>query len=100
HCSVDRSTQAQRKKKTTDQKKTSNNTIHQLAKGAFVGVQTGTNTSGPNGVITANDHTEVWAADGVLCVTPAQNNACATGATRATQTSRILVIDLATGQLK
>ena len=91
---------ADRTNKTVDQVKTSNNTIHQLAKGAFVGVQTGTNTSGPNGVITANDHTEVWAADGVLCGTPAQNNACATGATPATQTSRILVIDLATGQLK
>ena len=91
---------ADRTNKTVDQVKTSNNTIHQLAKGAFVGVQTGTNTSGPNGVITANNHTEVWAADGVLCGTPAQNNACATGATPATQTSRILVIDLATGQLK
>ena len=91
---------ADRTNKTVDQVKTSNNTIHQLAKGAFVGVQTGTNTSGPNGVITANDHTEVWAADGVLCGTPAQNNACATAATPATQKSRILVIDLATGQLK
>jgi len=90
---------ADRTNKTVDQVKTSNNTIHQLAKGAFVGVQTGTNTSGPNGVITANDHTEVWAADGVLCGTPAQNNACATGATPATQTSRIQVIDLKTGEV-
>jgi len=90
---------ADRTSATVDEVKTSNNTIHQLAKGAFVGVQTGTNTSGPNGVITANDHTEVWAADGVLCGTPAQNNACATAATLATQTSRIQVIDLKTGQV-
>ena len=66
-----------------------------MQQGTFVGVQPGTNTSGPNGVITANNHTEVWAADGVLCNAPV----CA-ATTPATQTSRILVIDLATGQLK
>jgi hypothetical protein len=95
---------ADRTNSAVDQVKTSNNTIHQLAKGAFVGVQTGTNTSGPNGVITANNHTEVWAADGVLCGNPAQNNACADATTSApqtsaTQTSRIQVIDIKTGQV-
>ena len=58
---------ADRTNSTVDEVKTSTNAIDQLAKGAFVGVQPGTNTSGPNGVITANNHTEVWAADGVLC---------------------------------
>src|SRR6185295_4091591 len=90
---------ADRTNKTVDQVKTSNNTIHQLAKGAFVGVQTGTNTSGPNGVITANDHTEVWAADGVLCGTPAHNSACASRATMATQRSCIQVLDFKTGEV-
>jgi len=88
---------ADRTNSAVDQVKTSNNTIHQLAKGAFVGVQTGANTSGPNGVITANNHTEVWAADGVLCNNA--QNACATATTPATQTSRIQVIDLKTGQV-
>ena len=97
---------ADRTNVTVDEVKTSTNSIKQLAKGKFVGVQgvagtpSATNTSGPNGVITANNHTEVWAADGVLCGTPAQNNACTTATTPATQTSRILVIDLATGELK
>jgi hypothetical protein len=92
---------ADRTNVTVDEVKTSTNSIKQLAQGAFVGVQAGTNTSGPNGVITANNHTEVWAADGVLCGSPTpQNNACTTATTPATQTSRILVIDLATGQLK
>jgi hypothetical protein len=36
----------------------------QLGRGAFVGVASFGNTSGPNGVITANNHTEVWAGDG------------------------------------
>ena len=71
---------ADRTNKTVDQVKTSDNSITQLAKGSFVGVLTGT-TSGPNGVITANNHTEVWAGDGV----PAGG------------TSRVLVIDLKTG---
>jgi hypothetical protein len=71
---------ADRTNKTIDQVVTSTNAITQLAKGSFVGVLTGT-TSGPNGVITANDHTEVWGADGV----PAGG------------TSRVLVIDLKTG---
>ncbi|HEY8224974.1 MAG TPA: hypothetical protein VIG25_06845 [Pyrinomonadaceae bacterium] len=83
---------ADRTNATIDQVKTSNNTITQLAKGSFVGVQPGADTSGPNGVITANDHSEVWAADGVLC------GAC--GPTDpATQTSRIQVIDLETGKV-
>ncbi|HZM89952.1 MAG TPA: hypothetical protein VFF31_25755 [Blastocatellia bacterium] len=90
---------ADRTNSTVDEVKTSINSINQLAKGAFLGVQAGTNTSGPNGVITANNHTEVWAADGVLCGTPAKNNACTTSATPATQTSRILVIDLKTGEV-
>jgi hypothetical protein len=90
---------ADRTNVTVDEVKTSTNSIKQLAKGSFVGVQAGTNTSGPNGVITANNHTEVWAADGVLCGTPAQNNACTSAAIHATQTSRIQVIDLKTGQV-
>src|SRR6266576_4806945 len=88
---------ADRTNKAVDQVVTSTNTIHLLAAGAFVGVQSGTNTSGPNGVITANNHTEVWAADGVLCNNA--QNACATAATPATQTSRVLVIDLETGEV-
>src|SRR5215467_3571901 len=58
---------ADRTNKTVDQVKTSDNSIKQLSAGSFVGVQPGTDTSGPNGVITANNHTEVWAGDGVLC---------------------------------
>ena len=84
---------ADRTNKTVDQVKTSDNSITQLAKGSFVGVQPGTNTSGPNGVITANDHSEVWAADGVLC-----SGAC-TATSPATQMSRIQVIDLKTGKV-
>jgi len=76
---------ADRTNKTVDQVKTSDNTITQLAKGSFVGVTTGT-TSGPNGVITANDHTEVWAGDGL---DPANG----------VPTSRIQVISLATGHV-
>ncbi len=87
---------ADRTNKTVDQVKTSNNSISQLAAGSFVGVQPGTNTSGPNGVITANDHSEVWAADGVLCA-PTPPGCGAT--TPATQTSRIQVIDLKTGKV-
>ena len=87
---------ADRTNKTIDQVKTSDNSITQLAAGSFVGVQTGTDTSGPNGVITANDHTEVWAADGVLCNNT--NNACGAD-TPATQKSRIQVISLKTGKV-
>jgi hypothetical protein len=87
---------ADRTNKTIDQVKTSNNSISQLAVGSFVGVQPGAETSGPNGVITANDHTEVWAADGVLCA-PTPPGCGAT--TPATQTSRIQVIDLKTGKV-
>ena len=87
---------ADRTNKTVDQVKTSDNSITQLAVGAFVGVQTGTDTSGPNGVITANNHTEVWAADGVLC--NHTNNACGAD-TPATQTSRVQVISLKTGKV-
>ncbi len=88
---------ADRTNKTVDQVVTSTNAISQLAKGSFVGVQTGTNTSGPNGLITANNHTEVWAADGVLCNNA--QNACTTATTPATQTSRIQVIDIKTGNV-
>jgi hypothetical protein len=84
---------ADRTNKTVDQVKTSDNSITQLAVGSFVGVQPGTDTSGPNGVITANDHSEVWAADGVLC-----SGAC-TATSPATQTSRIQVISLKTGKV-
>ncbi len=73
---------ADRTNKTIDQVKTSDNSITQLAPGAFVGVQASA-TSGPNGVITANDHTEVWAGDGV----PAGG------------TSRVLVINLKSGKV-
>ena len=83
---------ADRTNKTVDQVVTSTNAISQLAVGSFVGLQPGTNTSGPNGVITANDHTEVWAADGVLCGACGPNDP-------ATQTSRIQVISLKTGKV-
>jgi hypothetical protein len=89
---------ADRTNKTVDEVVTSGTVVsRQLAAGHFVGVQTGTNTSGPNGVITANNHTEVWAADGVLCANA--QNACATATTPATQTSRIQVIDIKTGNV-
>ena len=88
---------ADRTNKTVDQVKTSDNSITQLGVGAFVGVQTGTDTSGPNGVITANNHTEVWAGDGVLCNNA--QNACTTGTTPATQTSRVVVIDIKTNKV-
>ena len=84
---------ADRTNATVDQVVTNTNAISQLAKGSFVGVQPGTNTSGPNGLITANDHSEVWAADGVLCTGPC------TATSPATQTSRILVIDIKTGKV-
>jgi hypothetical protein len=83
---------ADRTNKTVDQVVTSTNAISQLAVGSFVGVQPGTNTSGPNGVITANDHSEVWAADGVLCGACGPNDLVS-------QTSRIQVIDLKTGKV-
>jgi hypothetical protein len=84
---------ADRTNKTVDQVKTSDNSISQLAPGSFVGVQAGTNTSGPNGVITANNHSEVWAADGVLCSGPCGPT------TPATQTSLVKVINLKTGKV-
>src|SRR5215467_3843145 len=87
---------ADRTNKTVDQVKTSDNSIKQLSAGSFVGVQPGTDTSGPNGVITANNHTEVWAGDGVLCA-PTPPGCGAT--TPATQTSRIQVIDIKTGKV-
>src|SRR5215475_11813484 len=65
---------ADRTNKTIDVVKTSDNSITQLAPGSLVG---------PNGVITANDHTEVWAGDSVP-----------TGGT-----SSVKVIDLASGTL-
>jgi hypothetical protein len=83
---------ADRTNLTVDQVVTSTNAISQLAKGSFVGVQPGTNTSGPNGVITANDHSEVWAADGVLCGACGPNDPVS-------QTSRVQVIDLKTGKV-
>jgi len=81
---------ADRTNKTVDQVVTSTNAISQLAPGSFVGVQPGSNTSGPNGLITANNHKEVWAADGVLVDS-------VTGLV--TQTSRIQVIDIGTGKV-
>jgi hypothetical protein len=91
---------ADRTNKTVDQIKTSDNSIKQLAAGSFVGVQPGTDTSGPNGVITANDHTEVWAADGVLCGNPPGSISCDDPSSpTVTQKSRIRVIDLKTGNV-
>jgi hypothetical protein len=43
---------------------TTSPSLTQLGRGVFVGVASGGNTSGPNGVITANNSTEVWAGDG------------------------------------
>ncbi|HEX9145646.1 MAG TPA: hypothetical protein VGA09_15340, partial [Candidatus Binatia bacterium] len=85
---------ADRTNATVDQVKTSDNSITQLAKGSFVGVQPGSNTSGPNGVITANDHSEVWAADGVCA--PAPGKTCPP---ESVGTSRVRVIDLETGKV-
>jgi len=85
---------ADRTNKTVDQVVTGTNQITQLAKGAFVGVQSGSNTAGPNGVITAKNSTEVWAGDGVLC--GGGNNNCG-ASTPATQTSLVKVISLSTG---
>ena len=86
---------ADRTNATVDDVKTSNNTIHQLAQGAFVGVRTSA-TSGPNGVITANDHTEVWAADGVCTPAPPPAAPCPP---ESEGTSRVRVIDLKTGEV-
>jgi len=74
---------ADRTNKTIDQVNTSDNSITQLAPGELVG---------PNGVITANDHSEVWAADGVLCGACGPNDPVS-------QTSRVQVIDLKTGKV-
>jgi len=54
---------ADRTNKTVDVVNTNDNSITQLVPGTFVGVASSA-TSGPNGVITANNHTEVWAGDG------------------------------------
>jgi hypothetical protein len=86
---------ADRTNVTVDEVKTNTNSINQLAKGDFFGLQPGANTSGPNGVITANNHTEVWAADGVQCSNPPTATTCGT----VLKTSRIQVIDLKTGQV-
>jgi hypothetical protein len=86
---------ADRTNSTVDQVKTHTNAIDQLAKGDFFGLQPDTNTSGPNGVITANNHTEVWAADGVQCSNVLPATTCGT----VLKTSRIQVIDLATQQV-
>jgi DNA-binding beta-propeller fold protein YncE len=67
---------ADRTNRTIDQVKTSDNSITQLAQGKLVGA---------NGVITANDHKEVWAADSV---------------DPQTGTSSVKVISLATGDVK
>jgi hypothetical protein len=89
---------ADRTNKAIDQVVTSTNTIHQLAAGEFFGLQPGTNTSGPNGVITANNHKEVWAADGVQCSNPLPATGTGTCG-NVLQTSRIQVIDLKTGEV-
>src|SRR5258705_10148639 len=90
---------ADRTNKAIDQVVTSTNTIHQLAAGEFFGLQPGANTSGPNGVITANNHTEVWAADGVQCSNSLSTTPPATTCGTVLQTSRIQVIDLKTGEV-
>jgi len=75
-------------------------TATQLGVGQFVGVQNpirGTppnDVNGPNGVITANNHTEVWAGDGVLCSNHTSDASCTA---TITQKSRVQVIDIATG---
>jgi hypothetical protein len=79
-----------------EQYNTSTTILTQLGKGAFVGLQAGSDVSGPNGVITANGHREVWAGDGVLC--GGGNNNCGP-TTPASQTSHVKVIDLATGMV-
>ena len=88
---------ADRTNSTVDEVKQAITRYTSLQRGNSSAFKPGTNTSGPNGVITANNHTEVWAADGVLCNAP--KRVC-TATTPATQTSRIQVIDLETGQLK
>jgi hypothetical protein len=90
---------ADRTNKAIDQVVTSTNTIHQLAKGEFFGLQPGANTSGPNGVITANNHTEVWAADGVQCSNSLSTTPPATTCGTVLKTSRIQVIDIKTGNV-
>ena len=90
---------ADRTNVTVDEVKTSTNSIKQLAKGDFFGLQPGANTSGPNGVITANNHTEVWAADGVQCSNSLSSTPPATTCGTVLKTSRIQVIDLKTGQV-
>ncbi len=90
---------ADRTNKAIDQVVTSTNTIHQLAAGEFFGLQPGANTSGPNGVITANNHTEVWAADGVQCTNSLSTTPPATTCGTVLKTSRIQVIDIKTGQV-
>ncbi len=79
---------ADRTNKAIDQVVTSTNTIHQLAAGEFFGLQPGANTSGPNGVITANNHTEVWAADGVQCTNSLSTTPPATTCGTVLKTSR------------
>src|SRR5215813_12376704 len=61
---------ADRTNKTVDKVVTSTNAISQLAAGSFVGVQTGTDTSGPNGVITANNHKKSGQPMAFCVVTP------------------------------
>src|SRR5215471_17036981 len=73
--------------------------LKQLAQGEFVGLQPGANTSGPNGVITANNHTEVWAADGVKCSNSLSTTPPATTCGTVLQKSRIQVISIETGQV-
>ncbi len=55
-----------------------------LGAGQFVGFTGNNDTSGPNGVITANNHKEVWAGDG-----PSANS-------NGTSTSKVIVINPAT----
>jgi hypothetical protein len=59
-------------------------TLTTLGANAFVGSTGAENTSGPNGVITVNNHTEVWAGDGP-----------ATDAITGLSTSHVVVIDIA-----
>jgi hypothetical protein len=74
---------ADRTNKSVDIINTQTNRYVKLLQPGFVGVQPGSNTSGPNGVIIV-DHREVWAADGVSGTSP---------------TSKLYAIDIKTGSV-
>ena len=73
---------------------TNTNAAGKLGAGAFVGLQPGSDTAGPNGIITANDHKELWAGDGV-CLATSTTGPCKGVAT----TSKVVVIRIATNNV-